>query len=211
MVTQRARCYVLTFRGNNNIKMKTSILSVLVGLLLSAFVFSGEPPEILLWPDGAPGSEGKTGTEKVRMAETGDHVISNIHRPSIMGFSAGGEVAALASMRFDRGNPSAKDAVDRESSRPAFQALIYPGGSGKFEVNKDSPPIFLLGGYGDRPDIAEGLAQVYIKYKEAGIPAELHIYSNAGHGFGIRKNNQGAMAGWPQRLADWLADRGMLK
>jgi endo-1,4-beta-xylanase len=258
--------------------------------------------EIPLWPNGAPDSEGKTSNEKVRVTNTGEHVVSGIHSPSItpflptagkanvtaviiapggghrelwidhegyspakwlsergvaafvlkyrlakeeqstytideheladirrairlvrthakdwnidtarigvMGFSAGGEVAALSAMRFDKGEASAKDIVDRESSRPAFQALIYPGGSARFEVNKHSPPVFLLGGYGDRPDIAEGLAQVYIKYKQAGIPAELHIYSNAGHGFGLRQSNQGAVAEWMQRFSDWLKDQG---
>lgn len=132
-------------------------------------------------------------------------------RIGVMGFSAGGEVAALSAMRFDKGNPSAVDQVDRESSRPAFQALIYPGGTAKFEVTKSSPPLFLVGGYNDRPDIAEGIARVYLKYKQAGIPAELHIYAKAGHGFGMRKNDQGAAAGWPQRFAEWLADEGFLK
>lgn len=286
-------------------KNRTLCLGLLTSLFLAAFISPENSKEIPLWEKGAPGSEGKTSVEKVRVAETGDHVITNIHNPSItpyfpshekatgaaviiapggghrelwidheghnpakwlsemgvaafvlkyrlareegsnytvegneladikrairlvrnrarewgidtarigvMGFSAGGEVAALAAMRFDGGNKTAADGIDRESSRPAFQALIYPGGSDKFIVAKSSPPLFLLGGYGDRADIAEGLAQVYINYKRAGIPAELHIYSNAGHGFGIRQNNQGALAGWPQRFADWLGDRGFLK
>jgi endo-1,4-beta-xylanase len=260
--------------------------------------------EILLWPDGALGSEGKTGEEKLRIVE-GDHVISNIHHPSVtlyipakkkatgaaviiapggghrelwithegyneaiwlsnkgvaafvlkyrlakdsnsaytidkdeladiqrairlvrihtkewnidtarigvMGFSAGGEVAALSAMRFDYGNSNAADATDRESSRPAFQALIYPGNSERFEVVANSPPVFLVGGYNDRADIAEGIAEVYLKYKKANVPAELHIYSNAGHGFGMRKKNTEAVAGWIDRFYDWLSDRGFLK
>ncbi|HMJ70787.1 MAG TPA: alpha/beta hydrolase [Cyclobacteriaceae bacterium] len=129
-------------------------------------------------------------------------------RIGVMGFSAGGEIAALSAMRTEKGDASSKDVVERESSRPAFQALIYPGGSARFEVTKNSPPVFLLGGYGDRPDIAEGLAQVYIKYKQAGIPAELHIYANAGHGFGLRQTNKGGVAGWMQRFSDWLVDQG---
>jgi len=132
-------------------------------------------------------------------------------RIGVMGFSAGGELAALAAMRFDKGNLAASDIIDRQSSRPAFQALIYPGGSDKFEVNKNTPVLFLLGGFNDRSDIAEGLAKVYLKYKQAGVSAELHVYSNAGHGFGIRKSNQGAVAGWPERFVEWLSDRGFLK
>ena len=66
--------------------------------------------------------------------------------------------------------------VERQSSRPAFQALIYPGGSDRFEVVTNAPPVFIAGGYNDRADIAEGMAQIYLKYKKAGVQAELHIY-----------------------------------
>lgn len=276
---------------------------MLACLLLTGLAATAQQKEILLWPGGAPGSEGKTGAEKIRVVGN-DQVISNIHHPSItpylpvkekatgaaviiapggghrelwithegynvaqwlsergiaafvvkyrlardsnstytidkdeladmqrairlvksraaewgidtarigvMGFSAGGEVAALAAMRFDNGNAAATDPVDRLGSRPAFQALVYPGGASRYEVPGNAPPLFLLGGYEDRPDIAEGIAQVYLKYKKAGIPAELHIYSNAGHGFGLRPGNTGAVAGWLSRFAEWLADRGFL-
>jgi acetyl esterase/lipase len=276
-----------------------------VFFVLTAMSLVEEPKEIPLWKGTAPGSEGKSGLEKVRMSDEGDHVISNIHVPSItpylpskenathtaviiapggghrelwidhegynpakwfaergiaafvlkyrlardtnstytidkdaladiqrairlvrsrakewnidtgrigvMGFSAGGELAALAAMRFDQGNANANDLIDRQSSRPAFQALIYPGNSGRFEAAPNAPPVFLVGGYGDRADIALGIAEVYIKYKKASIPAELHIYANAGHGFGMREKNRGAVAGWPSRLEEWLSDRGFLK
>lgn len=287
--------------------MKTNFLAktMLACLLLTGMITKDDPKEILLWPNGAPGSEGKTGIEKVRISAEGDHVISNIHYPSItpfiptkqtatgaaviiapggghrelwidhegynpakwfsdrgiasfvlkyrlardtnssytidkdalgdlqrairlvrsrakdwgidtakigvMGFSAGGEIAGLSAMRFDYGNQKATDPIDRESSRPAFQALIYPGNSGRLEVAANAPPIFLVGGYNDSPDIAEGIARVYLKYKKAGIPAELHIYSTAGHGFGMREKNRGAYIGWPSRFEEWLSDRGFLK
>lgn len=265
---------------------------------------SAQQKEVLLWPNGAPGSEGKAGNEKLRVVE-GDQVINNVHKPSItpyipskekatgaavivapggghrelwithegyneakwlsdrgiaafvlkyrlardtlstytvdkdeladiqrairlvrsnakdwgvdtakigvMGFSAGGEVAALAAMKFDNGDANATDAIDRVNSRPAFQALIYPGNSGRFEVATNAPPVFLVGGYGDRNDIAIGIAEVYIKYKKANVPAELHIYSSAGHGFGMRQRLTGAVAGWIDRFYDWLGDRGFLK
>ena len=286
--------------------MQTNFLrrSILECLLCTSIIASAQQKEILLWPNGAPGSEGKTGNEKLRIVDS-DHVISNIHHPSVtlylpvkekatgaavivvpggghrelwithegcnpakwlsgkgiaafvlkyrlakdtlstytvdkdeladiqrairlvrsrakewnidtakigvMGFSAGGELAALSAMRFDNGNPNATDAIDHESSRPAFQALIYPGNSGRFEVVANSPPVFLVGGYNDRIDISAGIAEVYLKYKKANVPAELHIYSNAGHGFGIREKNQGAVAGWIDRFYEWLSDTGFLK
>jgi acetyl esterase/lipase len=286
--------------------MKIPLLwKAMLACLLLTRMYTSAQQEILLWPNGAPGSEGKTGQEKVRISEEGDHVISNIHHPSItpyipvkekstgaaviiapggghrelwidhegynpakwfrdrgiavfvlkyrlardtlstytidkdeladiqrairlvrsrakewgidtarigvMGFSAGGEVAALSAMRFDNGKENAADPVDRQSSHPAFQALIYPGGSNRFEVVKNSPPLFLVGGYKDRSDIAEGIAQIYLKYKQAGIPAELHIYANAGHGFGMRSTNKGGVAGWPERFTEWMSDMGFLK
>ena len=75
------------------------------------------------------------------------------HKIGVMGFSAGGEVAALSAMRFDNGNGTASDTIERQPCRPDFQALIYPGNSARFEVTKDSPPIFIVCGYNDRDDI----------------------------------------------------------
>lgn len=136
----------------------------------------------------------------------------NIHadRVGVAGFSAGGELVALSGMRFDAGNASASDEVDRQSCRPDFTALIYPGRSRRYEPHKDSPPVFIACGFRDRSDISKGMATVYLKYKEAGVSAELHIYANAGHGFGVRDRNRGAVAKWPQRFEEWLVDLKMV-
>ena len=92
-------------------------------------------------------------------------------RIGIMGFSAGGELAAFAAMKSDAGNATAADPIERAGSRPDFQALIYPGTSNLFTVEKGMPPVFIACGYGDRPDIAEGMASLYLKYKAAGVKA----------------------------------------
>ena len=131
-------------------------------------------------------------------------------RVGAMGFSAGGELVALSGMRFDAGQPDADDVVQRESCRPDFLALIYPGRSRRFEPIPETPQTFILAGFGDRPDISEGMAQVYLKFKNAGVPTELHIYSNAGHGFGLRDGRSGAVMKWPDRFIDWLQDRELL-
>ena len=133
-------------------------------------------------------------------------------RLGILGFSAGGELAAFAAMKSDPGQKEAADPIERQSSRPDFQALIYPGTSGLFSAEKGMPPLFIAAGFHDRPDISEGMATLYLKYKAAKIPAELHLYANAGHGFGYKPDAKPTAASrWPQRLVEWLTDTGLLK
>ena len=128
----------------------------------------------------------------------------------ILGFSAGGELAAYAAMDSDQGNPQASDPIERHGSRPDFQALIYPGKSDTFTVRAGMPPVFIAYGYKDRPDISIDMAKVYLMYKEAGVPAEMHVYSNAGHGFGYRPGTTSAAGDWPKRFREWLVDSQFL-
>ena len=131
-------------------------------------------------------------------------------RVGVMGFSAGGELAALAAMRYDAPPLLTNDAIDRKSSRPDFQVLVYPSNPDQYVVTRQSPPAFICGGYQDCADITVECAKLFIRFKEKGIPAELHLYGNAGHGFGFRADNKGSLADWPQRLYDWLGDSGLL-
>ncbi|MFO0923756.1 MAG: alpha/beta hydrolase [Pirellulales bacterium] len=131
-------------------------------------------------------------------------------RIGVLGFSAGGELAALAAMDWDLGNLAANDRVEKQSCRPAFQALIYPGSSKRFAVTDKVPPAFIALGYKDRDDISIGMAELYLKYKAKGVPAELHIYSNAGHGFGYREGTKAAYGEWPTRLREWLIDSKLM-
>ena len=135
----------------------------------------------------------------------------NPDRIGVMGFSAGGELANLSSLHSDEGAAGEGDEIERVSSKPNFQALIYPGSSRKIEPTKDSPPAFLACAYNDRPDIAEGLAEVYLRFKRAGVPAELHIYGSGGHGFGVRASNRKPVATWLARFEEWLGDNGFLQ
>jgi endo-1,4-beta-xylanase len=101
----------------------------------------------------------------------------NPDRIGILGFSAGGELAALAAMESDAGDATHKDSIEQFSCQPNFQVLIYPGSSHRFTVSQGMPPAFIALGAKDRDDIALGMAQLYLKYKEVGVPCELHIYS----------------------------------
>ena len=132
------------------------------------------------------------------------------NRVGVLGFSAGGELAAYAAMKSDSGKKEAADPIERESSRPDFQGLIYPGKSDTFTVETGMPPAFIAFGYQDRPDIARGMAEVYLKYLDAKVPAEMHIYANAGHGFGYRPGKETAAGAWPERFREWLVDSKLL-
>ncbi|MCC9658656.1 alpha/beta hydrolase [Rhodopirellula halodulae] len=131
-------------------------------------------------------------------------------RIGILGFSAGGELAAYSAMNPQDGNAQSADPIEQVSSRPDFHALIYPGKSATFEVHEGMSPAFVAFGYHDREDIAVGMAHVYLKYKAANVPCEMHVYSEAGHGFGFREDRNKAALKWPERLEDWLIDRKLL-
>jgi endo-1,4-beta-xylanase len=138
----------------------------------------------------------------------------NPSKVGFMGFSAGGEVAVLASTKYDFGNPDSSDSIERQSSRPDYQILIYPGiQAGNVTVTKNTPPTFMLCADNDKgPSTA--IPALYLKLKEAGVPAELHIYASGGHGFGLRPDDPRhnvIYSTWALRLKDWMADAGMSK
>lgn len=277
---------------------------LLACMTLTSVLSAQQPAEIPLWPAGAPGSEGKSSPEKVRITSEGDHVVSSVHRPAItaylperrvasgaaiiivpggahremwmdhegynvarylrehgiaafilkyrlardsgstytvdghsladvkralrlvrnnaaawgvdtarigvMGFSAGGEIAGKAAAGWDDGIAGAADPIDRQSSRPGFQVLVYPAWLDTLTVTKRSPPVFIASGFDDRLTPPRVMTALFLKHKDAGVPAELHLYAAAGHGFGIRTTNRSASAGWPDRLVEWLTDMKML-
>jgi endo-1,4-beta-xylanase len=115
-------------------------------------------------------------------------------------------------MKSEPGKADSTDVIEQQSSRPDFHALIYPGKSATFTAEKGMSPVFIAAGYSDRPDISEGMADVYLKYKAAGVKAEMHLFANAGHGFGYKPDAKPTAASrWPQRFTEWLTDSGLLK
>jgi endo-1,4-beta-xylanase len=135
------------------------------------------------------------------------------HRVGVMGFSAGGELAVLSVTRFETPVAGTSDATDQLSCRPDFAALMYPGGTtdtGKMALPKNMPPEFLACAYNDRPAMSINLANLYVRLKQAEVPAEMHIYASGGHGFGVRPDKHNPAQGWIVSFVDWLGDRGML-
>ena len=140
-------------------------------------------------------------------------------RIGFSGFSAGGEVAGMIETRFDAGKPDAQDPVERASSRPDFNILIYPfyrPGMAKddatlFPIPKDAPPVFMVCADDDRSHV-EPTVKFYLELEANHIPAEMHIYAYGGHGFALRPTQKAApVMSWPDRLKDWLADRNISK
>ena len=134
----------------------------------------------------------------------------NAAKIGIIGFSAGGEVAVMAATRFDGGQAGAADPIERFSSKPDYQILIYPGVRAEtVNITKDTPPTFMLCADNDKGPSA-AISGLYPMLKKAGVQTEMHIYSSGGHGFGYRA---GAMpvirSTWVLRLQDWMADVGM--
>jgi acetyl esterase/lipase len=289
---------------SDRIERVTAILLLLLALC-AATLPASTPPEIPLWPNGAPGSEGKPAKEDVTTSASGELRVAGIHNPSItpylpakdaatglailvipggghrmlaithegynvaewfqsrgiaafvlkhrlarepnstyrievesladtkramrlirsrarewnidparvgaIGFSAGGELVWLVSSRGDTGDQAATDPIERQSSRPDFEAMIYPGRSGDIQPTAGAPPVFLAAAYDDRQDISEGLAEAYLRFKRAGVPAELHIYGTGGHGFGLRSSNKRPVGQWIVRFEEWLTESGFLR
>src|SRR5260370_2681905 len=130
-------------------------------------------------------------------------------RIGFMGFSAGGEVAALIETRFDRGNDSSSDPIERASARPDFAIVVYPGFlPGPITVPKDAPPTFLVCSDDDR---SHGVTttNLYLDLEKQGVSSEMHIYASGGHGFGMKESRL-PVATWPDRLREWMIDRKLL-
>ncbi len=134
------------------------------------------------------------------------------NRLGMLGFSAGGEVVSLVAYGSGDGDPNAADPVDRLNGKPNFQMLVYPGPLGIPDViPSDAPPAFLLVA-NDDVGAARVIFNLLQKYREAKRPVEAHIFAKGGHAFNMGYRSQLAtLKGWPQRLADWLADNDFLK
>jgi acetyl esterase/lipase len=119
-------------------------------------------------------------------------------RIGIMGFSAGGAVTVSVALERDA------------SSRPDYAAAIYAGGRLDVPIPADAPPLFVLCASDDQMVAPSHSVRLYADWTAAGHPAELHIYSRGGHGFGMRKQGLPSDT-WIERFGDWLQVQGLLE
>jgi acetyl esterase/lipase len=155
----------------------------------------------------------------------------------IWGFSAGGHLAATAATKFDDGQPSAPDPLDRPSSRPDFVVLAYPvislseefahvssrtnllgerpdpalvdGLSAERHVTPRTPPTFIF--YTDEDPVRpENGVAFYLALHRAHVPAEMHVYERGKHGLGLATDDP-VVSTWTERLRDWLRLRGAVR
>jgi len=158
-------------------------------------------------------------------------------RIGVLGFSAGGHLAASAGTLFDEADGRTGAALDATSARPDFLVLVYPvirlvgpdahTGSGRSllgadatpdmlerysldsRVTKQTPPAFLVHGGTDTAVPPENSVLFYLALRRAGVPAEMHLYREGAHGVGLEPNH-GPISDWPKRCAEWLAGMGLL-
>jgi len=133
------------------------------------------------------------------------------HRVGLMGFSAGGELVSLVADNAGGATTAPGDMVDRESARPDFQILIYPGPLGiPATAAGAAPPAFIAAGSLDKC-CAEPAVTLYEQLRRAGVSAELHMFAGTDHGFNVAVHDDRlSIQHWPDRLADWLGDEGWL-
>jgi len=112
------------------------------------------------------------------------------NRIGVLGFSAGGELAFLASTRYEDASPRPRTRSHGELA-PRLPGAVVSGIPAELRVTAATPPAFLLCGADDQPSISSGLAELYLAMRRAGAKAELHIYDGVGHGFGMRAENAG--------------------
>jgi acetyl esterase/lipase len=141
------------------------------------------------------------------------------HKVGVLGFSAGGHLSAAISTNYKKRLYSLVDEADKESCRPDFSVVLYPGHmqrhtSNGYQLNpyvpvtKETPPTFLLQAEDDPVDPIQNALVYYLALKDAGVPVEMHLFAHGGHGFGLRRS-EFPITEWPDLVEKWLRTIGI--
>ena len=171
-------------------------------LFIACFMFSAvslaQNESVKLFPENAPGEREK------------------LFEKQVDGGVVGGRPVILLTEYRQRTYPPI-DTADDTSCRPDFCLLVYPaylsdenfGVKPEIKVTQDTPPTMIIQTQDDKNHINSSLFYYYV-LKEAGVTAEMHLYSKGGHGYGLR--NTGAVVNeWTQRAEDWLREMEFVK
>jgi acetyl esterase/lipase len=142
-------------------------------------------------------------------------------RIGVLGFSAGGHLAALLSVHFREQIYSREDAADDQSCRPDFAVALYPGRLAPWppslvlnpdifhHITRETPPTFLIQAEDDHTANVDDALAYYLGLKHAEVAVEMHLYAHGGHGFGLRATDDPVTA-WPALVETWFKSLGML-
>ena len=141
-----------------------------------------------------------------------------LDRIGVMGFSAGGQAAALLATRFAEDSYQPIDQVDRNSCRADFAMLIYPWQlldqndrlMPQLTIGPNTPVTFLVHAHDDRATSLSSI-EYYKELKRQHVGGELHIFQSGGHGYGMRPVAGTNIHTWTDRATDWLIQRGLIQ
>ncbi|MDA0327039.1 MAG: alpha/beta hydrolase, partial [Bacteroidetes bacterium] len=240
-IQNTAAVLVLPGGGYQNLAFKkegTEVAQWLNTLGISAFVLMYRTPywESTSCKKEIPLSDAKQAMRIIRYRAREWNI--NPNNIGVMGFSAGGHLAATLSTQFDYGNQDRTDSLSSFSTRPDFSVLVYPvismrkaythmgsrqsllgenptnediiAYSNELQVKTDTPPAILIHASNDRAVHAENSIMYYKALLEKNVPAALHIWEDGGHGFGLHRE-KGSVKSWPNSVHQWFIQRGILK
>ena len=134
------------------------------------------------------------------------------NRIGILGFSAGGAVVMMVGFDKGDGDPKSTDSIDRVNGRPNFLMMVYPGGQAPKKIPSNTPPAFLICANDDEYGCDKVSLDLLEKFRDAKVPVEAIFFAKGKHAFNMGDRSQySAVRNWPQRMADWISDRGFLK
>ena len=126
-------------------------------------------------------------------------------RLGVIGFSAGGHIAARLAAEGDDGRPDAPDPIDGFNSRPSFLSFVYPAVPADIEerIAASTGPAFIVHAADDGLSVDDHSLRLYRALRRHGVSVEMHVYASGGHAFGLGVRG-GPIACWPAVYARWL-------